>query len=140
MHTVRVFVVIAVLVSAVTGAAAPSVLVPGRWEITIRTEAPVATPPQTAEICISKQAAEKPEPPRGKPTDDCKLASGGLSGNVLAYVMKCAKREATSTFTFSGDRYDGVIEVKGDGQTVRQVVTARRIGDCPEEASAPARP
>jgi Protein of unknown function (DUF3617) len=138
MHTIRVSVMIAVLMCAAAGAAAP-VLNSGRWELTIRTEAPVATPPQITEICLSKQAAEKPEPPRGKPTDDCKLVSGGLSGNVLAYVMKCSKRETSSKFTYNGDQYEGVIEIKGEGETVRQVITARRIGDCPEESSAPAR-
>jgi Protein of unknown function (DUF3617) len=138
MKTVRVLIAAAGVLAAVTAAAAPpSVITPGRWEVTMRTEAPVVTPVQTTELCISRQAAEKPEPPRGKPTDDCRVVNGGLAGNVLAWTTKCSKREVSSRFTYNGDAYEGVIEIKGEGETIRQVVTARRIGDCPEEESVP---
>jgi Protein of unknown function (DUF3617) len=120
-------------------AAANSVLMPGRWEVSIRTEAPVQSAPMIAEFCISKEKAEKPEPPKTDQKHDCKTVSGGLSGNTLAYVIKCSKRNAgsTSRFTFNGDRYEGVVEATIDGVTVRQVYTARRLGDCPEEENLP---
>jgi hypothetical protein len=137
MRIVRALIAAAGCLAAYATTAAPPVMTPGRWEITIRTEAPVSTPAQTTEICIAKKSAEKPEPPRGKPTDDCKVMNGGLAGNVLAWVTKCSKREVSSRFTYNGDTYEGTVEIKGEGETIRQVVTARRVGDCPEEESVP---
>lgn len=54
-------------------------------------------------------------------------------GNRLKYQIKCARKNATSDaeFTYSGDRYEGVVTIKNDDVgEIRQVYTARRIGDC----------
>ena len=134
MQGIRLLVIFAALIRASFVTAAPPIVTPGLWEVTIRTETPFLMPPTTSQFCISPDAAERPEPPKGKPTDDCKVVSGGgVSGNVLAYVTKCSKREVSSRFTYSGDRYEGVVEIKDEDRTIRQVHTARRIGDCPEE-------
>ena len=111
-------------------------LQPGRWEITIKTVAPVETPAVTAEICISRSEADRPEPPKGKPADDCQTV-GALHGNVLKYKTNCGKGKTSSDveLTYGGDHYEGVVTVTVNGATVRQVHTAKRIGDCDPEAA-----
>ena len=140
MSAIRVsLLLLAGLIAASATAATSPILLPGRWQITIRPELPVAAPEMTVETCLSAVEAERPEPPRGKPTDDCQVVGSPLQGNVLAYVIKCSKRDATTTgrFTYNGDHYDGVVEGKIDGRKFRQVHTAIRLGDCPEPPKNP---
>jgi Protein of unknown function (DUF3617) len=123
--------VAAVLVPVVASAAPP--LNHGRWEITLKTVFPDVSPEMTTIVCITKEQAEKPEPPKGKNDDDCKLDQpAALNGNVLAYTVKCAKHNLTSDvkFTFQGDRYDGEVTVKVNGAETRQLYSARRLGAC----------
>lgn len=115
---------------------APPTMTPGLWEITLRTELPVAMPPMTTTVCVSKdEIAEREKPPKVKAKDDCATVSGDLSGNVLAYVSKCKSRDAETKvrITFHGDRYEGVVEIQSTGRETRQVISARRIGDCEEQ-------
>ncbi|HUP61009.1 MAG TPA: DUF3617 family protein [Thermoanaerobaculia bacterium] len=111
------------------------------WEITMRTESPAVSEPMTTVVCISKEEAEDPKPPRHKATDDCKVTSGGRSGSILSYAVKCGRKksESTARFTYNGDQFEGVVEGKTDDGNFRQVYTARRIGDC-EEAPTPELP
>lgn len=116
---------------SVAAAAAPPVIAPGRWELTMTTILPDSTPTTVTEICITKQRAEHPEPRASKPTDDCQV-TGGLNGNRLKYAVKCGRAKTTTDaeFTYSGDRYEGVVIVKTGDYEIRQVHTARRIGEC----------
>jgi hypothetical protein len=117
----------------------PAVLKPGEWEITIHTVAPVDTPPTVTRACIGKDE-ERLQPPKGKPTDDCQVVSGGgLTGNVLQYAMKCGKKNSSSTakFTFNANSFEGVVTVQIDGTEIRQVHTGTRIGDCDPATAVP---
>ena len=120
----------------VSGADAPPIN-PGLWEITLTTQLPVASAPMTTTVCLSRAEIESVRSaPKSKTTDDCQVMSGGhgLSGNVLAYTMKCNKRKLTSstTLTFYADRYEGTIAVKAEDHEFRQVIAARRLGQCEE--------
>ncbi|MFL6245018.1 MAG: DUF3617 domain-containing protein [Thermoanaerobaculia bacterium] len=125
----------ALLLAAPASAAEPSVLQPGLWEVTIKILLSDATPTLVERICISKEQADHPEPPKLGKGADCQV-TGALAGNKLKYQIKCGRKNATSDseFTYSGDRYEGVVTIRNDevGE-VRQVYTARRIGDCPTE-------
>jgi Protein of unknown function (DUF3617) len=104
----------------------------GRWEITIKTIVPDVTQATTI-VCISKEHAEKPEAPKSKSDDDCKvLDPPGLSGNILAYTVHCTKQNLTSQakFTFDGDRYEGEVVTKINGVETKQLYSARRLGAC----------
>lgn len=120
-------------------AAAPAVLRAGRWEITIRTESRPELQPMVTEVCISKAEAESIAPPVSKENDDCKVASGGVAGRVMNYIVKCASRDFSShaRFTFNDDAYEGVVDIKSRGVDVRQTYSARRIGDCEPTPAAP---
>jgi len=126
----------AILFSLPARAAAP-LLTPGRWEITIQTVSPVAMPPMTHEVCISKEDAQRsPEPPKGKKSDDCK-STGSLHGNSLKYATKCGRKKVSSTteYTYMGDRFEGVVIIQADGQEIRQIQSGKWVGECeiPEE-------
>ena len=130
MNMTRAFAAIALFTFLSMSAHAAN-LTPGRWEITVQTVAPVETPATTTEICISKGDAERLSPPKGKPTDDCQSV-GALHGNSLKYKTTCGKRKRSSDveLTYGGDHYEGVVVVKTEDETVRQIITAKRIGDC----------
>jgi hypothetical protein len=125
----------ALLLALPGGAAEPSVLQPGLWEVTIKTHLSDATPTLVERICISKEQAEHPQVPKAAKAGDCQV-TGGLSGNKLKYQIKCGRKNASSDneFTYSGDHYEGVVTIKNDevGE-LRQTYTARRIGDCVTE-------
>ncbi len=123
-----------VLPAASVDAAQPPVMTPGLWEVTIKTEFQGSTPTTVTEICISKEQAERPEPPKTNAKHDCQVA-GGLTGNLLKYTVKCSRKLSTTQaeFVYSGDHYEGVVTIKiGDSGEVRQVHTAKRLGDCEE--------
>ena len=125
----------ALLLATAAGAAQATVLEPGLWEVTIKTELGDATPTMVEKICISKEQAEHPEPAKGKKTADCQV-TGALTGNKSKHQIKCGRKNATSDieFTYSGDRYEGVVTIRNDDVgEIRQVYTAKRIGDCPTE-------
>lgn len=120
------------LLATTAGAAQSSVLEPGLWEVTIKTQLADATPTLIEQICISKEQAEHPEPPKGRKTSGCEV-TGALTGNMLKYKIKCDRKNTASDaeFTYSGDRYEGVVTIKNDDVgEVRQIYTARRIGEC----------
>jgi hypothetical protein len=125
--------VAAALLLAPAGAAQESVLEPGLWEVTIKTQLSDATPTMVEQICISKEQADHVRPPKAGNAADCQV-TGALTGNKLKYRVACGRKNATSDteFTYSGDHYEGVVIIKNDevGE-IRQVYTARRIGDCP---------
>src|SRR5207302_1700215 len=69
--------------------------IPVLWEITIQTElSETVTPTTVTQVCISKDKADHPEPPKSKSKDDCQV-TGGLTGNfseVLGEMQPCAYR------------------------------------------------
>jgi hypothetical protein len=124
----------ALLLPIAARAAKPSMIEPGRWEVTIKTELPNAvSATTTSEICITKEQAERLEPAKPKATHDCQM-TGGLTGNQVKYKMKCGRKNAVTDaeFTYSGDRYEGVVTKKDDEYgEIRQTYTAKRLGECP---------
>jgi hypothetical protein len=122
--------VAALFVTVAASAASP--LNPGRWEVTIKTEAPVAMPATTSEICITAEMAEHPEPKKSKTTDECQVIGLAMQGGVLTYDTQCSKKKVSSKakFTYSGETYTGIVTIKSGDMEVRQVHTARRLGTC----------
>ncbi len=120
-------------------AGAEKVVKPGRWEITTRTVLPKELPPSVTNRCISSQDVDQFRVPESSADDDCKVVSGGLNGAVLTYVVRCARQQSETTvrFVFSGDRYEGTLEVKSENDNLRQVFLGRRLGDCADAVQPP---
>lgn len=112
--------------------AGPAVLAPGLWEITVQTRSPIMAAPLSHTVCIDKLHVAKPDTPKSKPSDDCKVTPDAAAANETAYTVRCAKQKTTSTsrFTYSGDHFDGTVVIQTAGGEVRQVYTAVRLGDC----------
>jgi Protein of unknown function (DUF3617) len=109
------------------------VLTPGKWELTLTTQSAAGTVSTVTVFCVQKEQAEKLDAPKSKEDDDCKVVTpAGLSANVLAYKVKCSKKNASSdsTFIYHGDRYEGQVTITTADYEVRQVHSARRLGDC----------
>ncbi|HYC88158.1 MAG TPA: DUF3617 family protein [Thermoanaerobaculia bacterium] len=123
--------VLIVFAALAMSAQSPKLVVPGRWEVTLQNELPYPAPPVTYTVCIEPGAAERPEPPKGKPSDRCKVVEGGTSGNVLSYTARCGSKSSSKVrITYRGDQYEGVVELTESTEKLRQRITARRVGAC----------
>lgn len=120
-------------VSSLFAAPPTKVITPGMWEITMRTVSPRTAPATTVVRCISAEEAESMKAPESQPTDDCQVTGGGVTGSVLSYTVKCASRniETRTRYVFNGDRYEGSIDITDEGNTIKQIYTAKRVGECP---------
>lgn len=114
-------------------AAQPQAIQPGQWEITMKTMMSASTPTSTMTVCITKEQAEAVAVPKSKSKDDCQVSTGSLNGNQLKYQVKCGRKKTSSDveITFSGDHYEGTVTQNYDGVEIKQVITARRLGECP---------
>ena len=132
MNCLRVLVLLVSFTVSLLADAATVDMQPGSWELRMHNELPIATAPTTTIICVTTAAVDKIAPPKSKKSDDCKVVGGGVSGSVLSYETKCAGRNAKSktTVTYSGDRYESVVETDVEGVKGRQVITGRRLGAC----------
>ena len=95
---------------------------------------PMKMPAQTFTNCVTKEQADKPEPPKGRREgSDCQVYDYKIDGNTVSWKMKCEKQNVTGDgkMTFTGDSYEGVTHVNmGADKTVTTKLTGKRIGDC----------
>lgn len=128
----RVIAPLVVLLCALSGIAAPpQLVVPGRWEITLRNELPHPSAPVSFFVCIEPGPAERPEPPKSKPSDPCQITGGGVAGNVVTFSSNCgASKKSNVRIEYGGDHYEGVVDLEESTREVRQIITARRVGSC----------
>ena len=118
--------------SAHAQTAGVAVIVPGTWEITVQTRSPILGPPITHSVCIDQAHVTRPAPPKSKATDDCQVTPDAAAANETAYTVRCTKKKMTSVsrFTYSGDHFDGTVTINTAGAEVKQVFSAKRVGDC----------
>jgi hypothetical protein len=109
-----------------------AVMEPGLWQITVQTVSPVAAAPLSHTVCIDKLHVTKPEPPRSKPSDDCKVTPDAAAANETAYTVRCGKKKTTtsSRFIYASDHFNGTLTVTTAAGDVQQIYTAVRLGDC----------
>lgn len=128
----RLSVIVLTIFASIALHGATPVMQPGEWEITMQIEGVSKGEPMVTRMCMTKQDVAALAPPKGKTTDDCKVTGGGLTGPILNYAVKCDKKKVTTQtrLTFSGDRYEGTVTITSEGREIRQVISARRIGEC----------
>lgn len=144
----RIFVATSIVFAALvaTGVQAQAtkvdVMVPGLWEITVQTRSPIVGPPLTHTVCIDKAHVARPDPPKFRPSDDCQASPTASAANEAAYTVHCTKlnRTSVSRFTYSGDHFDGTVTINTAEAEVRQIYTAKRIGDCDDVVERPTAP
>lgn len=123
---------VALLVPAFANAAVTKA---GKWQITIESEMPgmpMKMPPITMTQCITKEQAEKPEPPKAKKSDDCKVSDYKIEGNTVSWTMTCEKQNVSGEgkITYSGDSYDGAMHVKMGEMEMTQKYHGKYLGEC----------
>jgi hypothetical protein len=133
--TMLVLAAVAICGVIAANAAPPVTLInPGKWEITMHTTEPIDSPPMTSVACIPPEAITRIAPPVSKATHDCQLAGlPSLQNGVLTYTITCPKlgRTTTTKMTYSGDAYTGSVVIQNaDGMTMKQTITAKRLGNC----------
>ena len=109
-----------------------------QYEVTVKMEMkgmPMAMPPQTTRVCVSKQAKDESfVPMKG---NDCKVTDSRKAGNTLSYRVVCSgadKMTGEGQITYSGDSYSGNMHMVGSagGQPfdMNQTYTGRKVGEC----------
>src|ERR1051326_3554553 len=79
----------------------------GKWEVTIET--PRGN--QTITRCVTKEEADKPEPPK---RTDCNIESFKVDGNTITWKVSCPKSGSTGEgkTTYTGNTFKGETHFK----------------------------
>ena len=109
----------------------------GKWQVTMEMDMPgmpMKMPAQTFTTCVTKEQAEKPQPPKQNQKSDCEVYDYKIDGNVVSWKVKCPKENMTGdgTMKFTAETYEGLVHAKMGEQTVTTKMTGKRIGDCEE--------
>jgi hypothetical protein len=115
-------------------------MLPGLWQITVQTRAPIAGIPISHTVCIDKAVLTHPDPPKSGPHDRCQVMSVAGPTNETAYTIQCGngKPSSSARFTYLGDHFDGTAIVHDGNAEFQQVFTGVRLGDCDENLQPPA--
>lgn len=114
--------------------AASSPMKAGKWQTTIQMEVPnmpMKVPPTVTTVCVTKEEAENPQPPKMQNTD-CKVNDLKREGNTVSWSMDCPKQKMTGSgkVVYSGDSYDGSMKLQIGEQFLSGKFTGKRVGDC----------
>ena len=111
---------------------------PGMWEYTMKMEMagmPIAMPPQTFQRCMTQQDVDKGDyasNPREK--SKCEIKNMKRDAGKVSYDVACTgEHEVTGHYEFAlapnSISGGGTMNV-GGGQTMKQTMSAKRLGDC----------
>jgi hypothetical protein len=104
---------------------------PGLWEVTSQIEMPGMTMPATTTQQCLKQ--HDPVPQSGR-NQDCTLSDVKISGNTVTWKVVCSGEEGRTTgqgaVTYSGNSFQGTVEMQSQGMDMIMHMKGRRIGDC----------
>lgn len=106
----------------------------GLWEVTVKIEMagmPMQMPAITNTQCITKENAV---PDSSQPNQDCKMVDQKFTGDTATWRMECnteqGKAEAVGEIVYSGDTFNGTLEMSVQGMAMTQKLSGTRLGDC----------
>ena len=114
----------------------------GLWEITTKMEMPgmpMQMPARKHTQCLTKKNMLKTMVPKEQTQkEECKITNTKISGNTVAWVMKCSGEDAmevTGKTTYHGDTFNGTITmITNDPEEGKMKmiihISGRRIGEC----------
>lgn len=114
------------------------------WEMSMKMEMAgmPAMPGHTTQVCKQKGNRD-PYTGQQDKNSDCKVTDVKTSGNTTTWKMVCTRPEpmtGTGEMTHSGDKFNGVIKMRGkmDGENfdMTQVMSGRKVGSCKYEEPA----
>lgn len=129
---------VALLLPLAARAASPQK--PGRWEVTSQMEMagmPMKVPPTTVAVCISKEDVENPEKTLPRASRDknanCKVSDYKIDGRTVTWTFSCEGDHpvtGSGKITYSGDSYDGAMEMKMGDREMTIKHKGKFIGPC----------
>lgn len=113
---------------------------PGQWEMamTVTLDGKSETVP-AGRACVTQKDIDDPSKTLPRPAGECSLTNIQRNGDRATYELSCQDKQVRTRgradITFSGDRYDGKVEVmilgKNDtGVPLSMAISAKRVGDC----------
>ena len=121
---------------------AQTTISPGLWQISVQlnTEA-LAMQPVTVNQCLTAADAKDPSKLLGSiaspGASGCSYTNRSYSGNTFSFAMTCSGTlgiNATGSVSFTGTTMSGTINtsanINGEPVEMRNVVMAKRLGDC----------
>jgi hypothetical protein len=110
----------------------------GRWETTAQMEMPgmpIKMPPQTFVTCLTEEQAKNAEnlvPKSGDKRGGCTYTDVKVEGSTVSWKMNCEKQGMTGagTITYSGDSYDGSVQMKMGDRDMSMKYTGKYKGAC----------
>lgn len=105
---------------------------PGKWELSMQITEPSVTPVSRMVVCITTDSLTRIAAPVMRSGDGCTVGSLSFTSRSLSYVTTCPSinRRTTTTLTFGGDDYTITQVLSEPDQTVKQVITGKRVGTC----------
>jgi hypothetical protein len=111
---------------------------PGRWQNTIETEMagmPMKMPAHVVVTCVTKEQAENAEnliPKAGDKRGGCTYTDVKVEGSTMTWKMTCEKSGVTGSgkVTYSGDSYDGSMQMKIQDHEMSAKYTGKFLGEC----------
>jgi len=121
-------------------AAAQHPMRPGRWEITMQMampNMPMQMPAVKSTQCITQAQLDAPD--KGLPTgpaknaNECKMSEYKQAGDTVTWKIACSGQQAmtgSGELRFTGDTYEGVMQMAMDQQQMTMKYSGKRLGDC----------
>lgn len=126
---------VAALLMAGASASAEGMMKEGLWRITTVVEMPgmpMQMPPQVHTTCLKKESPA----PVSKEQNRCRLTGQKVSGSTVSWQMQCEEPEGTTymkgSITYEGDVFNGTVRVKTPEFQMKQRISGKWIGRCPE--------
>lgn len=135
VRTLLLCAVVLALTLPMFAADAKSPMKAGKWQTTMQTEMPnmpFKIPAITINSCVTKEQAEKPEPPKGKKNDDCKMTDYKMDGSTVTWTVVCEKQKTTGTgrITYSAESYQGEMKMQMGETEMTTKYTGKYLGEC----------
>ena len=133
LRTLALCVSILALAATTFAGDSKSTMKPGNWSITVQMKMPgMDMPPITLTRCITKQEAERPQPPGDKSVEGCKILDYKMDNNTLTWKMKCDAQNMTGegSITFSPESYTGEGHMKAGDVEMSQTFSGKYLGEC----------
>lgn len=127
------FMLIFLLLPALSMAGGAPDMKPGLWEITVNTQMQgMNIPPSTTTQCLTE---EDIVPAGNQPGQECEVIDMKVSGNTVTWIMRCSGQggdvESTGRIEYQGDSFQGsMTTIIGEGMSVESIMTGKRLGDC----------
>ncbi len=128
MKAMRIAIVSCVLVVSVV--AAQGLMREGRWEVTMQVQMPGLSMPAMKTVqCVTKEQLKDPSKALPSAAPGCTMSDYKADGDKVSWKMACKGMAGTGDITFTGDTYEGLMNVTSP-HVMAMKMSGKRVGDC----------